>query len=258
VNSLLYPQKPCGLPFREAIQRDPSLSKYATKNKIDLGDREALLLYNRLVLQDFMSLDFTVPPGFLVPTICSRWAFISWIIQDNPSKVLEIGTGSSAILALMFTKIGCVVEATEINGIAFQSARNNIKFNGLDSKIQLRKIKGNDYILKNYYTSLNRFDVIVCNPPQYDKDYFKKQRSSNKGFAGQESELVGGDRGHEFIVKLIEEIVTFTNPPSLYFQLTVPNLQKIICSYLQDKNYSFIKDKNIIGTRQRYYFRVDY
>ncbi|MFX1284147.1 MAG: RlmF-related methyltransferase [Promethearchaeota archaeon] len=256
--SYLFPQKPCGLPFKEAIQRYPSLRKYATNNRIDLGDRQALLLYNRLVLQDFMSLDFMVPPGFLIPTICSRWAFIRWIIRDSPSKVLEIGTGSSAILALMFAKIGCFVEATEINDIAYQSAQNNINLNNLDSRIRLRKVHDTDHILRSLYTSLIKFDMIACNPPQYDKDYYFQHQSLEKGFSGQKSELIGGESGHEFIITLIEEVATFTNPPSLYFQLTVPNLQKIISSYLQNNNYSFIKESRTIGTRLRYYFRVSF
>lgn len=259
MESLSYPQKPCGLPFKEAIQRNPTLKKYATKGKnhIDLGNSEALLLYNRLVLQDFLSLDFTVPSGFLIPTICSRWAFISWIIRDYPSKVLEIGTGASAILALMFAKIGCYVEATELDEIAYQSAKNNIRLNGLGSRIVIKKVQDNDHILRSYFNSLSRFDGIICNPPQYDRNYFKHRQSFRKGFLGQEFELVGGKKGHEFIIRLIEEIKTFTNPPSLYFQLTVPNLQKIISSYLQDKSYSFIKEYNTIGTRQRYYFKID-
>ena len=133
MNPFFYPQKPCGLPFKEAIQRCPTLGRYATKgkNRIDLGNSKALLLYNRLVLKDFMSLDFTVPPGYLIPTVCSRWQFVSWIIPEKtPLKVLEIGTGASAILAIMFAKIGCHVEVTEIDEIACQNALHNINLNG--------------------------------------------------------------------------------------------------------------------------------
>ncbi|MFX0124440.1 MAG: RlmF-related methyltransferase [Candidatus Hodarchaeota archaeon] len=255
---LLSLEKPCGLPFKEAIQRCPTLKKYVIngKNRIDLGNSQALLLYNRLVFQDFMSLDFTIPPGYLIPTVCSRWMFVSWIIREKaPLKVLEIGTGASAILAMMFVKVGCQVEATEIDEIAYQSAKNNIKKNNLDSHILLRKARL-DRILGSY-DSLTEFDALVCNPPQYDQNYFHKQ-SLNKGFVGQESELVGGKKGYEFIVKLIEETKSFLNPPSVFFQLTVPKLQKIICLYLQNQGYSFLKDHRTIGTRQRYYFRVDY
>ncbi|MHA2246924.1 MAG: RlmF-related methyltransferase [Candidatus Hodarchaeales archaeon] len=260
MNSLSIPQKKCGLPFQEAIQRDPTLRKYAIKgeNRIDLGNSQALLHYNRLILQDFLSLDFTVPPGFLIPTICSRWNFISWLIRDHPSKVLEVGTGASAILALMLAKIGCYVEATEINEIAYLSAKSNINLNNLNSMIHLTKIQKKSHILKDCYKSLAEFDAIICNPPQYDIDYFRQYCSSKKGFVGNESELVGGRVGHEFILSLLEEVREFKKSPSVYFQLLVTNLHSIIRSYLQNHDYSFVEDLSTVGTRKRYYFRIDY
>lgn len=259
MNPSFYPQKPCGLLIKDAIQRCPALRKYTIKgkNSIDLGNSQALLLYNRLVLKDFMSLDFTIPPGYLIPTVCSRWMFIKWIIREKtPSKVLEVGTGASAILAMMLAKIGCHVEATENNEIAYQSAQNNIKTNNLTSLISLKRAE-KDRFLRGYYDSLVEYDVIVCNPPQYDQNYFHQQ-VPNRGFNGKEFELVGGKNGHEFIVRLIEEVGGFRNPPSFYFQLTFPKLLNSISIHLQNKGYSFFKDHRITGTRRRYYFRVDY
>lgn len=251
------PQKLCGLSFKEAIQRDPTLRKYEIGlNRIDLGNTEALLLYNRLVLKDLLSLDFTVPHGFLIPTVCSRWNFVSWIIRDQPSRVLEVGTGASAIIAMMLAKIGCEVEATEIIETAYQSARKNIKINNFNSKIRVKKAK--NHIIEDLYDSLDKFDAIVCNPPQYDQDYYEKSVSSKKGFVGRELELVGGTVGHEFIIRLLEEVASYENHPSVYFQLTVLNLHEKINSYLVSNGYSFIEDYITVGTRRRNYFRVDY
>lgn len=261
MSHLTLPQKRCGILLEEALKKDRSLRKYVIngKNRIDLGNDKALLLYNRLVIQDFLSLDFTVPPGFLIPTVCSRWAFLSWILQDQPSKVLEVGTGASAILALMLAKVGCeYVEATEINEIAYQSAKSNISLNKLDSKIILKKVQDNVHIISSYYDSLTKFDAVICNPPQYDYDYFKQRQHLKKGFFGQESELVGGEKGHEFIVRLIDEVKTFLNPPSLYFHLTAPKLTKVISSFLLDNEYSFSQKQNISGTRRRYFYKVDF
>jgi methylase of polypeptide subunit release factors len=258
MNPLSIPTKKCGLPFKEAIRRDPTLKKYTIgKDRIDLGNTEALFLYNRLIIQDFLSLDFFIPPGFLVPTICSRWAFISWILQHHsphPSRVLEVGTGASAILALILAKIGCKIEATEVNEVACKYAQKNINLNGLETKILIIKVKKNQ-IIKSLYDSLVQFDMIVCNPPQYDKDYFQSQ-ITQKGFMGQESELVGGDHGHEFIEKLLTELKSFKKSPPLYFQLTSLKIQPIINSYLNEKHYSFIEKQKSIGTRYRFYYRV--
>ncbi|MFX1249662.1 MAG: hypothetical protein ACFFBQ_19885, partial [Promethearchaeota archaeon] len=68
----------------------------------------------------------------------------------------------------------------------------------------------------------------------------------------------GGKEGYEFIIKLIEEINDFSNPPSFYFQLTVPKLSKVIDSYLRERNRSFIMDTITLGTRQRYYYKINY
>lgn len=257
-------EKSCGLPLNEALKQNSTLQKYIIKrgNRIDLGNPEALLLYNRLVFQDFMSLDFTVPPRFLIPTICSRWEFVSWVIRDAfptnlPSRVLEIGTGASAVIALMLAKMGCYVEATEIDDIAFQSAFENIRRNNLESQISIMKIK--EDILKKSFESLDRFDFIICNPPQYDEDYYIKHLSTRKrGFHGQKSELVGGKKGHEFIIRLLGEVETFSKPPCVYFQLLVPKLYNLIDSYLNEKRFSFSRNKMSIGNRYRYYYRVSF
>ena len=249
-------EKPCGLPLKVAFKRCSTLRNYAIKeNQIDLGNPQALLLYNRLVLQEFMGIDFTIPSGYLIPTVCSRWEFVKWIIRDKvPSTILEIGTGASAIIAMMFAKIGCYVEATESNELALENARINVKMNNLDS-ILLRKVTKEGIILGNY-DSIAKFDAIVCNPPQYDENFL--QQSSNKGFVGQKFELIGGKEGHEFIIKLIEEVRTFPNPPSVFFQITFPKLNRRIVSSLQNQGFKYVRNQLTIGTRQRDYYRVNF
>ncbi|MFX0171108.1 MAG: RlmF-related methyltransferase [Candidatus Hodarchaeota archaeon] len=259
MNHLSIPPKKCGLPIKEALKLEPELKKYIIRdNQIDLGNSEALLLYNRAVLRDFLSLDFTIPYGFLVPTICSRWYFVKWILtRVKPKKILEIGTGASAILALIFARIGCKVEATEVNEIAFKSAYNNISLNDLNSKIKL--IKASDKkIIRCLYTSLEKFDAVICNPPQYNKKFYDKLYSSDRGFVGQESELVGGLKGHEFIIQLIKEINGFNSPVSCFFQITYLKIAPLIRSYFHDNQFSFFERTITIGTRQRYYYQVDF
>ncbi|MHA2224304.1 MAG: RlmF-related methyltransferase [Candidatus Hodarchaeales archaeon] len=258
MSSITFPTKKCGMPLKEALQRFPELKKFESKkNQIDLGNTEALLLYNRLILQDFLSLDFTIPFGFLVPTICSRWSFVEWMLQDRPTTILEIGTGASAIIALMMAQIGCTVEATEINETAFQSAQKNIKLNELESNITLLKtITG---IISENFDSINKFDAIICNPPQYDQNFLSSSQSSTlRGFGGQKLELVGGEKGDEFIKLLLEEVASYDSTLCVYFQLTLPSLVPIIESYLLDKGFEFKTETKAIGTRKRSYFRVNF
>jgi len=173
---------------------------------------------------------------------------------DKPPRLLEIGTGASAILAMMLAKIGCLVEATEIDEIAYNSARNNIKSNNLDNLIKL--YKSESQIIIGLFSTIENFDAIICNPPQYDKQYYE-QISSLKGFRGQKSELLGGKEGYEFTIDLVKEVKSFPVSSQIYFQITVPKLESVISKRLEEMNCKYSKAKNTLGTRKRFYFSIE-
>ena len=248
--------KKCGIPIKQALKINPELEEYVTRNGLDLGNTKALLLYNKLILKEFMGLEFDLPNGYLIPTICSRWAFLKYILHLKPKNVLEIGTGASAILALMLGRLGVSVTATEIDDDAFQSAISNIQRNKLTEKITL--VKTNNKLKLDLIPQLADFDLILCNPPQYDEEYFQHHKSSSRGFLGNYFELVGGMMGHEFILSLISEIKMFPNPPPVFFQLTLPKLRPILEQELNKHQYEYSVSSNRIGTRLRLYYHVKF
>ncbi|MFW9778002.1 MAG: RlmF-related methyltransferase [Candidatus Heimdallarchaeota archaeon] len=252
------PKKKCGVKIKDALRLIPDLKviKGGQTNRIDLGDPITLLLYNRLILKDFLNLDFSIPKGFLVPTICNRWAFVDWILQEHPSYVLEVGTGASAILALMFAAMGCKVVATEINKDAFLSAEENVVRNSFQELIVLRYVKDPKHILADLFQSIEQFDAVVCNPPQYDHEYFQNQLRSKKGFLGQESELVGGIEGTEFLRRFLKEGSSYPNFPAIYFQLLNPKIFTKVGEFLTKNDFHFNEKKISFGTRTRSFFRV--
>jgi 23S rRNA A1618 N6-methylase RlmF len=261
MNQYNYPTKRCGLPIEKALLRSPELKKFTDgkSKKIDLGNTNALLLYNRLILQDFLDLDFSIPERFLIPAICSRWEFLKWCLkhlnkQISQQRILEIGTGASAILALILAKIGFLIDATEIDEKAYISAKDNINLNQLSHRIKLKKISNG--VIKGLYPSLSKFNAVITNPPQYDFEYFNKRSSLNKGFIGIESELVGGEIGYEFIIQTIKEVKEFENPPPLFIQITSLKLVSVICSFLEENNHPFLQETRDIGTRKRVYFKI--
>ncbi|MHA1995465.1 MAG: RlmF-related methyltransferase [Candidatus Hodarchaeales archaeon] len=255
MNSQSFLTKKCGLPVKQALMINPDLAAYMRQNKLDLGNTKALLMYNQLILKHFMDLEFDLPDGYLVPTICSRWAFLKHILKLKPKNVLEIGTGASAILALMLGRLGISVSATEIDNTAFQSACSNVRRNNLEKSIIL--VKSNRQLLVNLIPQVSEFDLILCNPPQYDEVYFEQHRNSNRGFLGNYSEMVGGQIGHEFILSLLSELRTFSNPPPVYFQLTLPKLQPKLEGELKNQKYNFSVTSKQIGTRLRLYYNVE-
>ena len=250
--------KKCGLQIKKAIELCPELKKHLLMNeKIDLGNPIALLLYNQTILKDLMGLHFTLPEGYLIPTICSRFEFLKFVIEEsNPKAVLEIGTGASAILALMMGHLGIKVTSTEIDEKAYQSAKNNVENNNLASMINLMKSEGQ--IIRNLIFDLSIYDLIICNPPQYDQNYYQERYSSNRGFTGKKIELVGGEKGFEFILEILSEVSKYSNRPPVFFQLTLPKLQSILDSKLMEAEYNYSTIDKHIGTRKRIYYKIKF
>ena len=251
--------KKCGVPVVKALDMCPELLRYLkSPNQLDLGNPEALLLYNQLILREFIGLEFSVPKGYLIPTICSRWEFIKFVLEDlgnEPENIIEIGTGASAVLAMMVGFLGLNVKATEVNEGAYKSALANIRQNNLFEKIELIKSAGE--IVTNLFHDLTLIDAIVCNPPQYDEQYYHEHCDSPRGFKGEYSELVGGEIGHEFIMRLLSEVNQFSHPPPVYFQLTLPKLQVKLEEDLTKEKFSFSVNQKKIGNRLRLYYKID-
>jgi len=252
--------KKCGVPVVDALNKCPELSTFLiSPNRLDLGNTKALLLYNQLVLQELLGLEFSLPKGYLVPTICSRWEFLKFVLETfktPPTSILEIGTGASAILAMMLGRLGMTVIATEINEGAYKSALANIEQNNFSEKMVLLKSEGE--IITNLIQDLSIFDAVICNPPQYDEKFYHDHYQSTRGFQGEYSELVGGKFGHEFIMKLLAEVNQSSYAPPVYFQLTLPKLQAKLEEDLINEKYCFSVNEKKIGTRLRLYYRIDF
>ena len=249
--------KQCGVPIKKALELCPELKKYLlTEKKIDLGNSRALLLYNQTIFKELMGLHFEVPDGYLIPTICSRFEFLKFILNLNPKSILEIGTGASSILALMMGCLGIKVTATEIDERAYRSAQTNVQNNNLSSSINLLKSEGQ--IILNLIPELTIYDAIICNPPQYDQKYYQERFPSSRGFIGRYTELVGGGKGYEFILNLLSEVRQYTNPPPVFFQLTLPKLQSVLEVELAKEDYQYSSTQKQIGTRSRVYYKVEF
>ncbi|MHA1973199.1 MAG: RlmF-related methyltransferase [Candidatus Hodarchaeales archaeon] len=251
--------KKCGLQIKKALKKYPYLKKFVINGKMDLGSPEALLTYNRAILKDFLGLDFDIPAGYLVPTICSRWFFIEWMDRHvgKNKKVLEVGTGPSAILALMLTRLGHDVVATEFDETAYQYACMNVKNNNLTDKITVIKSDSSLPIIKSLFKNLDSFHAVITNPPQYDLE-FVTRTSANKvrGFVGRRLELLGGEQGHEFIIQLLEEVASYHDPPPVFFQLTLPSLKRVLEDSLKNHGFQYESCTRIVGTRTRLYYKI--
>ena len=157
---------------------------------------------------------------------------------------------------MMLGHLGMNVVATEINNGAYKSAMVNVKQNNLSEKVTLLKSEGE--IITNLIPDLSNVEAVICNPPQYDEKFYRDHYDSPRGFQGEYSELVGGNVGHEFIMRLLAEVNQFSHSPPVYFQLTLPKLQAILEEDLTKEKYSFSAYHKRIGNRLRLYYKIDF
>lgn len=199
------------IPIARAIDLEPRLKSLAIgkrRSRIDLGDPLALKLYNQTVLRVKYDLDIDVPAPYLIPTIGMRAAFLSWIIDPCDIHVMEIGTGASAIMALLAERVhGKRVTATEVNPGSLTQAELQLFRNG--SNVELRRSTGQ--ILQGMLQSDDDIDLVFSFPPFYPADDGFGKLKKKRGFGGVQSELYDSDEQEEgevgFVQRLISEFV---------------------------------------------------
>ena len=190
-----------GLPVNEAVKIFPELEEYLDeRGRLDFSNREARMLYNRAIAKAVFRLDIEYHPKGLVTTPISRYLFLKTFLRGG-EKVLEIGTGHTAMMALMAAKIfNCDVTATELDWEFFEYARGNIGRN----RARVRLLKSNGGIIRGVVPEGERFDVIFSAPPYYE--------TPTKGVLTEREGVGGGKYGEEFSVRLIEEAPNYLNP----------------------------------------------
>jgi len=156
----------------------------------------------------------------------------------------------------MLARIGCSIVATEIDPLAFNSAVCNVELNDLQDRISIIYSESSESIITHLFESLDGFNAIITNPPQYDEDFYKFH--SNQGFTGQKIELVGGTKGHEFILNLLNEVQAYKSHPNVYFQLTLPHLVEELNKMLYEADFAFVSETIKIGTRQRIHYKISF
>ena len=107
------------------------------------------------------------PAGVYHPTSASSSAFmlrhLASLPADRPLSVLELGVGSGALLLSLARRLGAGrYLGVDVSPVAMQAARSNAARNGLAVEIRHSDL----------FAALagERFDVILFNPPLYDRE----------------------------------------------------------------------------------------
>ncbi|NJE62179.1 class I SAM-dependent methyltransferase [Thermococcus sp. 21S7] len=232
-----------GLPVKEAVKLFPELNDYLDgRGRLDFSNREARILYNKAIAKALFGLEIEYHPRGLVTTPVSRYLFLKTFLRGD-ERVLEIGTGHTAMMALMAEKLfKCDVTATELDEEFFEYARKNIERNGAGVKL----IRSNGGIIRGVIPKGERFDVIFSAPPYYERP--------TRSVLTEREGVGGGEHGEAFSVRLIEEALDHLKPGGRV-ALFLPDKKPLIKA-IEEKGkglgYSVRDVKFKVGTRWRH------
>lgn len=148
----------------------------------------------------FRDLTLCIQPGVFIPRLETEHfvELIPAVMQQNPRKILEIGTGCGAIaVALARIYPDAVIIATDISAAAIESARRNVDKMHLGQQISVVQCDTYDGIH-------GEFDLIVSNPPYVPSERLPLLPRSVRDFEPIAA-LDGGEHGVGFIKRLIIE-----------------------------------------------------
>ncbi|OLS13837.1 MAG: RNA methyltransferase [Promethearchaeota archaeon CR_4] len=197
-----------GLPLQDAILKTPELRKFLLKEnppKIDLENRDALILYNTTIAREVLGLELQLQNfSGLIPTPMLRYNFLKQLHPDNLS-ILEIGTGQTAIISMIAAKCfraRCV--ATEINPVSIERARHHVAINNLQDQVKILPASEGK-LMDGVVPEGEQFDLIITNPPYYDEIL-----SPRVIWAGDPRELLNNqDSQGSFCVQFFQEAPHF-------------------------------------------------
>ncbi|WP_297497512.1 class I SAM-dependent methyltransferase [Thermococcus sp.] len=239
----LWKDRKLGLPVKEAVKLFPELERYMDEHgRLDFSNRKVRILYNRAIAKAVFHLDIDYHPRGLVTTPISRYLFLKTFLRGG-ERVLEIGTGHTALMSLMAEKIfNCDVTATELDDEFFEYARRNVEKN----RARIRLIKSDGGIIRGVIPEGERFDVIFSAPPYYE--------APTKGVLTEKEGVGGGLYGENFSVRLIDEVLDYLKPGgkvALFFPDKKPLLDAIT-EKGKELGYSLKDVKFKAGTRWRH------
>ena len=240
-----------------AVEDYPLLAQYVKKGKLDFGDHQSLSMYNKAVAYSLAKLEIEVPETHLIPAVCLRYAYVKVIYDkflQSSDRLLEIGTGASAIISLFAAKsFNLSIIATEINESSIKSAERNISTNNLSQQIQVVHSKGG--ILNNVIEIGSCFDALLAYPPTYaDSNQDKGKLKKKRGFKGVDSEMIGGGLdGFDFTNKMLVEAcsdrfnIKIISVMCLFKSHVAPSIKILIANSRKTMIVELIA-----GTRKRY------
>jgi release factor glutamine methyltransferase len=163
--------------------------------------------------QEFMSLDFDVQPGVLIPRqdteILAETVIGCCRKNREPATILDLGTGSGCIaVSLAYYLDECSVTAVDISEMALKIAYCNAVKNKVSERIT--------FTAGNLFDNLGpvKFDVIVSNPPYARRHDIRTLQREVRDYEPVQA-LDGGEDGLWFYREIAGKAAGFLKPGGL-------------------------------------------
>jgi len=88
----------------------------------------------------------------------------AWVAAQDPSRILDIGTGTGLLALMLAQRFDCPIDAVELDQAAAEQAQQNVAKSPWPDRINV--IRGDVFDFANRTTE--RYDLIVTNPPFFD------------------------------------------------------------------------------------------
>ncbi|WVQ97117.1 hypothetical protein IAU59_004227 [Kwoniella sp. CBS 9459] len=190
--------------FARLASRFPDFAPFVTISEegyasIDFQDAAALRALTRCLLKEDWDLDVELQEDRLSPTVPNRLDYLLHVLDlephlpstsySRPLRVLDIGTGASAIYPILLYRLrpNARITATEIDQVSFDHARRLLASNNIPPEsITIRKSPSAEPIFfplfdprrntatKNQGEPLKgddeQWDLTICNPPFFGSE----------------------------------------------------------------------------------------
>jgi release factor glutamine methyltransferase len=164
--------------------------------------------------QEFMSLDFTVKPGVLIPrqdteTLVEAVITHAGQLPPGPITILDIGTGSGCIaVSLAYYLKNSFVTAVDISDTALETAYLNAANHAMLGRMT--------FIKSDIFEALDsaHFDIVVSNPPYIPRDEISGLQREVRDYE-PELALAGGNDGLYYYRLIMDRIEEYLVPGGL-------------------------------------------
>jgi release factor glutamine methyltransferase len=198
----------------------------------------------------FMGHDFVVDSRVLIPrpdTEIVVEAVLTVLSGEGPVHILDIGTGSGAILiSLLLARRGAFGVGLDISADALQVASANGDRLGVGDRIK--------WVQSNLFASQDlkgkAFDLIISNPPYINVGDMKKLDETVVGFEPH-SALYGGVDGLDFYRQIICDAEAYLKPQGyLAFEIGYDQRDAVV-SLLEQADFECITCYNDLAGHHR-------